>query len=48
MSLHLDQLSKADLRGYVLEYGEDDKALTMKFLLFSQVQLTKDILQFNL
>jgi hypothetical protein len=33
-------MSKADLRAYILERREDDKALIMKFSLFSQVQLT--------
>jgi len=41
-------MRKADLRAYVLEYREDDKTLTMKFPLFSQVQLTQNIPQFGL
>jgi len=41
-------MTKTDLRGYVLEYRENDKALTMKFSVFSQVQLTQNISQFNL
>jgi hypothetical protein len=41
-------MSKTDLRDYVLEYCENDKALTMKFSVFSQVQLTQNIPQFDL
>jgi hypothetical protein len=41
-------MRKTDLRDYVLEYRENDKALTIKFSLFSQVQLTQNISQFNL
>ena len=41
-------MSKTDLRDYVLEYCENDKALTMKLSLFSQVQLTQNIPQLNL
>jgi len=44
----LRRLSKANLRAYILEHREDDKALTMKFSLFSQVQLTQNIPEFNL
>ena len=41
-------MSKADLRAYILEHRENDKPLTMKFSLFSQVQLTQNIPQLNL
>jgi len=41
-------MSKAGLRAYVLRHYEDDKALTTKFPPFSQVQLTRNIPQFNL
>jgi hypothetical protein len=41
-------MSKADLRAYILEHREDDKALTMKLSLFSQIQLTQNIPQLNL
>jgi hypothetical protein len=41
-------MSKADLRTYILEHRENDKPLTMKFSLFSQVQLTQNIPQLNL
>ena len=41
-------MSKTNLRDYVLEYCENDKALTMKLSLFSQVQLTQNIPQLNL
>lgn len=48
MKRNFKQISKADLRTDVLEHREDDKALTMKFSLFSQVQLTQNIPQINL
>jgi hypothetical protein len=41
-------MRKTDLRDYVLEYRENGKALTMKFPVFSQVQLTQNIPQLNL
>ena len=40
MKLNFKQMNKADLRAYILEHRENDKAWTMKFPLFSQVQLT--------
>lgn len=48
MKPNFKQISKANLRANILEHREDDKALTMKFSLFSQVQLTQNIPQFNL
>jgi hypothetical protein len=48
MKLNFKQMNKADLRACILECREDDKNLIMKFSLFSKVQLTKDIPQFNL
>jgi len=41
-------MSKADLRADTLEHRKDSKALTMKFSLFSQAQLTQNIPQLNL
>ena len=40
-------MSKANVRAYILKNREDDKTLVMKFPLFSQVQLTQNIPQFN-
>jgi hypothetical protein len=48
MKLNFKQMNKADLRACILEYREDDKPLTMKLSLFSQVQLTQNIPQLNL
>jgi hypothetical protein len=48
MKTNFEQMSKADLRAYILEHCEDDKILTMKFSLFSQVKLALNIPQLNL
>ena len=48
MKLNFKQISKAKLKASILEHLEDDKAWTMKFPLFSQVQLTQNIPQLNL
>ena len=48
MKLNFKQMNKADLRACILEYREDDKPLTMKLSLFSQIQLTQNIPQFDL